>query len=615
MTKIKLSILASALLVSSLGANDFASATVYSATKSEQSIKDVTSNVNVITAEDIEERRYTTVVEALNSLAGISFTSNGGLGKSASVRLRGMDSKRVLVVIDGIRYNDPTGLNGAPFEHLQIENIKRIEVIKGAQSGIWGADATAGVINIITKDQKQGTKATVSLEYGSFNTKKYGIDISHKEDSYYMSLSSHKVDSDGFTAQAPRGTNIDNYEDDGYKNTTTTIKFGKKLDDLNKIDISHTIIDATSEYDKDIYVGVYPNSYKDETLSANSYATSTTKDTFSKINLNHIDSFGNANIYVNKSIFNRDYSNGREYDGEVLEYGINEKVSYNTNDFVIFGIDYKNFEHKNSINKDYSNKAIFVTNSNEIDGLIAGKTIITQSLRKDNFDKFENKTTGKIGIKHFHENIKDLTTSINYGTAYNVPTLYNLYSSYGNENLTPEYTKSFDISAKYKDIKLTYFNQKIDDMIGSDSSYKYINIIGTSTIKGYELEYTKDITDEIFVAVNYTNLSAKDKDSYELSRRPDETLKLSMDYYGIAKTHINFNSEYIGDRIDYDYGTHNIKARTGKYVVSNLVVNYDLDSSKKVYLKIDNITDKYYQTVDGYATSPRAFYVGMKASF
>ena len=147
--------------------------TVTSATKAKQSIKDVTSNVNVITSEEIEERHYTTVSEALSTVSGINFTSNGCLGQATSVFVRGFDSKRVLVLIDGVRYNDVTGF-GAPFADLMIQDIQQIEVVKGAQSGVWGADATAGVINIITKSAKQGLHGFFNTEYGSYDTMKYG---------------------------------------------------------------------------------------------------------------------------------------------------------------------------------------------------------------------------------------------------------------------------------------------------------------------------------------------------------------------------------------------------------------------------------------------------------
>jgi len=142
--------------------------TVTTASKSSQKLTGITANTAVITAQEIEERGYTTVAEALNSLAGISTTQNGGLGQTTSVYLRGMNSKRTLVLIDGVRTNDLTGTSGSPYADMMIDDIAQIEVIKGAQSGVWGADASAGVINIITKKSTSGEHGSFYAEAGSF---------------------------------------------------------------------------------------------------------------------------------------------------------------------------------------------------------------------------------------------------------------------------------------------------------------------------------------------------------------------------------------------------------------------------------------------------------------
>ncbi len=621
--KLQLSLI-SVALISSLNANDvidLEAVTVTSATKTSQSITDVTSNINVITSAEIEERHYTTVVEALNSISGINFSSNGGLGQTTSLYLRGFDSQRVLVLIDGVRYNDITGLSGAPFEHLMVGDIEQIEVVKGAQSGIWGADASAGVINIITKSAKKGYSASVNAEYGSFNTKKYGISASYKSDNYYVKVSSQKVDSDGFSAKAPRGEDLDSFEDDGYKNTTSTIKAGFNINETNKIDISHTLIDATTSYDG--YVSDPVTFAYDAVASANSVESTTTKDSFTKINFNHIDSFNELDIYAQKSTFAREYPQGwtKNYDGEVLEYGLKSNISYREKDFLVLGVDYKSFEHKNNLDKKYNNKAIFLTNSNSVAGLIGGKTIISESIRYDAYDKFDNKTTGKLGVKHFHDAIEGFITSVNIGTAYNVPTLYNLYdATYGNTTLTPESTKSFDISAQYKSLKITYFNSVITDTIdyydpdgwSGPIAGKYHNIVGDSKIKGYEFEYSDEVIENFLVNANYTYLDAKDKDGKTLARRASSSANFSVDYYGVDDLHLGVNTCYIGER--YDSADKQGK-QTGKYAVVNFVLNYDINKNFKTYLKVDNITDKYYQVVDGYASAPRSAYIGLIATY
>ncbi|MDX9961951.1 MAG: TonB-dependent receptor plug domain-containing protein, partial [Aliarcobacter sp.] len=239
--KISTSLVASFLLATNLfSAQELESITVTSATKTSQSIKDVTSNIDVITSEEIEARHFTTVVEALNTIPGVSFTSSGGIGQQTSVRIRGMKSGKTLVLIDGIRYNDPTG-EGASFEHLMIGDIERIEVIKGAQSSVWGADASAGVINIITKNAKEGTHGSIAVEYGSFDTKKVNATISHKEKNFDAKLNVSRLDSDGFSAMAPKDKDLGDFEDDGYENTSADLKLGYNFNDSNKISASYGI--------------------------------------------------------------------------------------------------------------------------------------------------------------------------------------------------------------------------------------------------------------------------------------------------------------------------------------------------------------------------------------
>ncbi len=613
---IKLSLITTLLLTINLIADEnLEDITVTSATKSNQKLQDVTSNINVITAQEIEERHYTTVIQALNSLPSVSFTSNGGLGQTTSLRLRGFDPRQTVVLIDGIRYNDLTSTAGAAFEHLIVSDIERIEVVKGAQSGIWGADAAGGVINIITKDAQKGLHFYASEEFGSFSMLKADIGASYKDDNFYLKASQGRVNSNGFTAQIPKNGNLDNFEDDGYNNKTTNLKAGFNITPTNKIDITHTIIDAKTQFDG----GFFPLTPVE--IANNKDFSSTTKDKFSSINFNHIDSFNEVNIYAKKSTFERRSTSSfgtTPFDGEIKEYGLNSKIDYLSNSFLLVGADYKTFEHKNSINKTNKNKALFITNSNTISGLLGGTTIITESLRRDNFDTFNNQTTGKIGLKHIHKKIEGLTTSINYGTAYIIPTLTELYTpKYGNTALNPEKTKSLDVSLQYKDLTLTYFDNKIDNLISyHPTTYQNINIAGESTIKGYEVAYNTTFNDTVALSLGYTRLDAKDTKKETLLRRPKDSVKFAIDYYGIEDLHLGVNGEYVGERVDKDFATFPAKkVETGKYAVVNLIANYEIDKHMSIYGKIDNITDKEYQTTYGYASSPRAVYAGMKLTY
>ena len=602
---------ATLLLATNINAQeDLGEITVISASKSQQKLLDVTSSVDVITADDIEARGFTTVTQALNSVSGVSFTSNGGVGHSTSVYLRGMSSNRTLVLIDGIRYNDATSPSGADFAHLMVADIEQIEVVKGAQSGIWGADASAGVINIITKKAQDGVHGSLYAEGGSFATKRAGASLSFKNSSFYIKATHDYLESDGFSAYAPNGEDLDNFEDDSYKNQTTNIKAGLNINENNKIDITHTIIDAKVQSD--------PYDMATYSMNPNGAYDSEVKDRFTSINFNHVDSYNELNVYAKDSDFSRYYPDdeySKNFDGSIREYGINSKIAYRKNDFVLVGADYKKFEHQNDIDNDFDNKAVFITNSNEFDGFLGGKTVVTESLRYDDYSSFDNKVTGKIGLKHIHSKVEGLISSVNYGTAYNVPTLYQLYSPFGNEALNSEETKSFDVTLEYKDLKVTYFNNKIDDMIDFDSAtYKYANIAGTSDIDGLELSYKHSFFDSIMFNLNYTHLlTAEDREGVELKRRAKDDFNIALDYYGIENLHLGVDAQYIGSRTDTDEKFEDVE--TGEYAVVNLTASYDISKNLKVYLKVENVTDEYYQTVYGYSSSPRAFYAGVRGEF
>ncbi|MGJ0455308.1 TonB-dependent receptor [Aliarcobacter cryaerophilus] len=619
MKKINVSLVASFLIATNLYSQQTSSLdeiTISSATKSEEKLKNVTANVDVITAEDIESRKFKTVIEALNSLSGVSISSNGGIGTLSQVYLRGMKSENTLVLIDGIRYNNP--YNGSvDFAHLMINDIERIEVIKGAQSSVWGADASAGVINIITKSAKDGTFGNASVEYGRYDSKISKATISHKNKSFDAKLSATRVDTDGFSAMSPKSSDADNYEDDGYRNTTVDLKLGYNFDDNNRVSLGYETIDAKTNFDDEIYASTYPWAI-DPIASANSKAQTKTRNSLANLNYENKNSFATTNVYTNYSRFKNEseapsFTSRNKTD--VKEYGVKSTIPYlSETSSVTMGAEYKGFEDKEDINRKYNSRAIYITNTNKF---FSDKTILSQALRYDKYSDFDNKTTGKIGIKQYI--IDDLNISSNYGTGYNTPSFIQAFkpSWGGNEDLQPEKTKSYDVGIEYKGFSVTYFNTKVNNLMVSNAStsWKYKNIEGDSKFKGTEIAYKNSIIEDVFINLSYTNLSAKDSKDKKLQNRPSNKFNFGVDYYGLKDFHFNVNGEYIGSRESLNYLSSTQKTKTGNYTIWNAVVDYDISKNFSTYLKLDNIFNKDYQIVDGYATSQRAAYVGLKASF
>ncbi len=604
---IKLSIILSLTLSTQIFASsvDLDKVTVTTPTKFSQALQDTTANVNVITIDELEERRFKTVTKALSSISGLNLSRQGGLGQSSSLKLRGFDSKRVLVLIDGVRYNNPTGRSGAEFSNLLIGNIEKIEVIKGPQSGIWGADASAGVINIITKKStKHGLNASMHAEYGSFNTQTYGLNTNYAHDKFDIALNALRVKTDGFSALVPEGKDVKDYEDDGYENNSADIKVGVNVTKQDRVEAFYNIIDSTSEFD---------NRNPDD---ANSSVDS--KQYFYGLSYVRTEGENQTKIYANRSNFERYYNNNpkRDYSGYVDEIGLNSRVEYMKDSQLSAGIDHKKFKLTNKAKKDYKNEGIFISNSNKTPGFRSGTTIFSQSIRYDKFEHFDNKFTYKLGLKHFHEKIEGFWASVNYATAYNIPTLYQLYSHVGNEDLNPEETKGYDITLNYKGFEVTYFDNEVKNLmeyvIENPRTFegKFYNIDGKSNLSGVEASYQGDMEDiELIYSINYTYLKAEDNDGDKLLRRPKNSVNLSLDYYGLLNTHIGTLIQYVGERDDKK--SRNI-IKLDSYTVVDLIANYDISKQLGIYGKIDNVFDEKYEEITGYATSARAFYVGFR---
>ena len=594
--------------------------TITTATKSSQSIQNITANVDIITADEIKERGYLTISDVLRTHAGISITNNGGLGKSTSIMMRGFASKRILVLVDGVRYNDPTSLSGAQFPHILLENVERIEIVKGAQSGIWGADASAGVINIISKTaSKEGITSTLFAEYGSYNTLKYGLNSAYKTAQYNASLNVERLTSDGFSAKVPSGEDMDKFEDDSYENTSADLKFGFNVTDKDRIEAFFNYIDSDTDYD---------GFDKNATKAANDTASSASlTQQFYGINYTRSEGENHTKIYYNRSTFervNRSAFGDSPFDGSVDEAGLNTAISYREGANLSAGVDYKKFLHtlnistdykvKNYVDKDYSNTGVFIANSNTFKGLTSGKTIFSQALRYDDFDAFDNKFTYKIGLKHFHENIKGFWTSFNYATAYNVPTNYQLFApKYGNTALSAEETKGFDITANYQGFGVTYFQNDVDDMIAyvttdpATFAGHYTNLAGTTKLKGVEVTYAGSAeTLNLAYNFNYTYLKTEDNKGKALKRQAKNSANLSLDYYGLANTHLGTQISYVGEREE------SYKPDYDAYTLVALTADYDVNDALNLYARVNNATDESYENIYGYGTSQRAFYAGFR---
>ncbi|BBG65514.1 outer membrane vitamin B12 receptor BtuB [Hydrogenimonas sp.] len=586
---------------------------VVSAANTEQEEEDVTGDITVITADEIQERGYTTLKEALASVPGISFTSNGGFGQPTSIYLRGLNSDQTLVLVDGVRANDVTGLNGAQFEHFRLDNVERIEVVKGPQSGVWGADASAGVINIITK-KSSGKSVAYGFKFGSYNSRDFHLSAGDKIGAFDYSLSLSSFETDGFSAAEPGhssplyGTRGDDlgYEEDGYRNRSYTLKTGYDFSRNDRLEASLTAIDAVVHYDSiDFATG--------KTVDApdGPFTLNKIRERFYRAAYIRNDGRNSAKLFYNFSTFNRSQYGG--YSGHVKEAGITDRFDYTEEGFIQAGGGYQSFYQGLSggtaLSKSYANRYLFATNSNRLFG---GKTLLTESLRYDNYTAFDNRLTYKAGLKH---SVSDLFAILaDYSTGYNVPTLYRLYGSWvGNPDLNPEKSSGFDVGLEYRGFKLIYYSQKVKDLIAYNySTFKYYNVPGESEFSGVEASYRGVVLDMVSYDLGYTHIiKAKDASGADLARRASDMFSYSLTWFPTDEHTVNLNGYYVGKRYDDAAKT----VQTGRYNVTNLSLRHNFAEGYRGEIEIRNIFDRFYQEVDGYATAGRSFYIGISARY
>ncbi len=582
--------------------------------------EDVPDSVTIITREAIQEARVTTLEQALTRLGSLAASSNGGPGQPTSVYIRGMDSKRTLVLIDGVRYNDVTGLNGAQYPQIALYDVEQIEIIKGPQSGVWGADASAGVINIVTSRAKKGLHGSANVEYGSFDTKTASLQASYATENFDILMGGSYIQTDGFSAVEPTQESPDygqRYDDlglekDAYSNKSFNAKLGWNITDFDRIEASIQSINSYIEYDSiDFGTG------EPADAPNGPYTVTTNKDRFYSVAYTHNGALNDIELRYNLSTFNRSQYGG--YTGSLNEVKLEDKISYMEEGFLRVGGAYQNFAQQKSagvdLDENYNTLSAFATNYNKVE-LFAGKeSILTESVRYDRYSDFNEKVTGKLGLKQFI--YSDIFISANVGTGYNVPTLYQLYDGYaGNSAVNPESTLAYEATLGNDNLWITGFYNKVTDLIDYVPTGLYTgefqNIEGESLLRGVEIGYKDYFLDRLGLSLNYTYLDATNADGEVLARRPKQQADASVVYYATETFDLGLNAQYIGER--YDRADEQ-GAQTGKYTLLHFVSNVKVNDFITVYGKVDNITDRYYQSVDGYASAGRSLYLGLTASY
>jgi vitamin B12 transporter len=566
---------------------------IVSSNKTTQLAKNTTANMTVITESEIAKNGYKSILDAISDSVGINIAQNGGLGQKSSFFMRGLDSSNIVVAIDGMRLNDPSTTNNtAMLEFIPISNVKQIEIIRGGSSSIWGANASAGVINIITKNSKKdGLNGDVGLAYGSHDTKSGDITLLHKSGKLSTKLLVSKLHTDGISAIAT----TDGTKGEADKFDMQNVIAGIRYDFTNdtKISIALNKTNTNGDYDQ-TWNGANDTSANYKSKSTNYLGSFSTKWL-------GIESVLNAS----RGEFDRKYDDGiNVYKATTDEYSLINSYIHSMGKSVL-GLEYKDIAGFNQYStfapsdSGFTNRAIFLANTiKPVDNLL-----LEGNVRYDDFDKFDGTTSYKIGGKYdFTKNIK---VSANYYKSLNTPSVYQILGS----TLRPSMVKGYDVSVGYDNyVTATYFDNKIEnEIVYKQYSWPaiYYNYNDNTRYNGLEIKVNSPIWSNIIFGVNYTKLFSFNEQVIigngaigQKTIRPKDSVNASLSYTPTDSLTAVISTQYIGDRIDQNN-------QTGNYTTWSLHATKEFSNNLSLALHLNNMFNKDYQSIYGYNSDGR----------
>lgn len=605
---------------------------VVTANRSAQPIERVGASVTVLTQAAIEARQTPAVVELLAQTPGVSFTRNGGVGTSTGVNIRGAESQHTVVLIDGVKLNDPSSTQGGfNFGNLLVGDTARIEVLRGAQSTLWGSQAIGGVVNIVTAEPTEALQGSLDAEAGARGTTYFRGGVGGANERLSWRLAASRYDTDGFSAFA-KGT-----EDDGYTNTGLSGRLNLKVTDAVSLDLRS--VWSSGRNDFDAFNGDSREYGKTQELVAYAGLNFDLLDGRfrNRIGYAHTDTDRrnfNPDNKVQTLTFDAEGQNRRwEYQGA---FAFTEALN------ATFGLEHEKSEMKTRSPGDWNPNPAFGRGEAELNSaygqvqwtVLDGLTL-TGGLRYDDHAQYGDNLLGQVAAA-WALNDGDTVVRASWGQGFRAPGLYELYSEYGNLTLQPEEFDSWEVGVEQRlfdraVVSATYFNRQADNEIRYNGCstpstdplctvngvgrWGYYRNVQKTEAQGVELVGRVDVTERLNVSANYTWTDAKSAsgatDGKRLTRRPEHMANLAADYAFAFGLKTGVAVRYVGETFNNDTNTVKVDA----YTLVDLRASYPINDTLEVYGRIENAFDEDYQTVLNYGAPGRGVFGGVRVRF
>lgn len=574
---------------------------IVTASRIEQSVEKTLASVTVLDRKDIERAAAPSLADLLRRQAGIQYVTSGGRGSNSSLYLRGTNAGHVLVLVDGVRVGSTT-LGAASLENYSLDQIERIEIVRGPRSSIYGSEAIGGVIQIFTK--KSAEPLRVSVGAGTDKTVDHAVTLSGASDRSRHAVTLTYEESDGFD----NGTQDDaliggryNFDEDAYRNAGANLNFSHMISERVSVDGMYLNNEGKTEFDPGAYgPDAAPYTENDNTV-AGLGATIDLEPLEVKAQVarseENSDTFGSRQNFIDST-----------KNQGLLQMG----TATDALGTLVGGVEYVDELVESSEAYSETGRAVFSGFAQAQKEL--GKVALQLGARHDDNEQFGSKKTGNAGVGFAVSDSMQLYST--YGSAFKAPTFNDLYwpaddYSAGNPDLEPETSHTAEIGGKWfasnQSVDLALYKSKVKNLIqwAADENYFYSpENVNNVVIKGLEASYGFKANQWLFDTQLALTHARDEMTDEPLLRRADRTLSTSLDYdfspFALGATW--FVSSAREDSAYDDMGNP-YRISLGGYSTLDLRASYRVSPALQLKATVENVSDKEYVLADGYNTA------------
>lgn len=576
-------------------------------TRTAKTIDETLAPVTVIDRDDIDRLQPSNLLELLQSSAGVTLTNNGGYGKVTGLSLRGTNGTHTLVLVDGVKIGSATAGDIA-LQNIPVEQIERIEVVRGPRSGLYGSEAVGGVIQIFTRrGHQQGATPHFSATVGSKDTSRLSAGMSGGNGNAWYSVNTSYSNTHGYDAIRPRATDANVHpDDDGYREKSASVRAGYRFDERNEIEANWLRVQGQNEYDN--------------TWSANESENDVEQTVYGlRLRFSPVDvwqlTLSGGYAKDDHEDFDGGSPNGR-FITERQTGSIQNDFHLGDKHILTIGGDYQNDRVESSTTAytetSRKNTAGFV----QYQGEFFDRLHLQLALRQDDNEQYGHHDTGSATVGFdLNDNLRLVAS---YGTAFRAPTYNELYwpshpifGGGGNPNLKPEHSESRELSLKgnygWGRWEVNLFQTRIEDLIAGwpATNIDQARIRGVEGVLGVKVAGW-DINTALTL-LEPENRSQGSNHGNVLPRRAEQSIRIDADKrFG----KFSVGATVIGQGRRYDDAANSNDL--GSFGTLDLRVGYQFAPDWQVQFRAANVLNEQYETVGYYNAPGEAYYLTVR---